>query len=469
MKFGGTSVGNAERMQRVAHIIADNQKSADIVVVTSAMSQATDLLVCAAQSAAQKNRGQLDECMDRLRKLHQTAIIDLHLSTAAQATLYRSIQKQLDHAEKLLESVYELGELSARGQDLITSFGERLSVRLLAHALRQHGVDAKPLEADKLILTTDQFGSARPLLDESAHHAGPRLRRLLKARTVPVVTGFMGATQKGVVTTLGRGGSDYSATILGYCLDADEVWIWTDVDGVMTADPRIVPTARTVDSLTYNEAAELSYFGAKVLHPLTMVPAAQKHIPIIIKNTFHPDSLGTLISQRVTATQHPVKAISSMKRLAIVTVQGKGLLGVHGIAGKVFSALAERDITVLFISQASSDYNLSFVVNSQDSVAASHALHRAFRYELTDKQIEAVKTENNLAIIAIVGNGMRGLPGVAGKLFSVLGTHKVNIVAIAQGSSERNISFVVSEDDVPAAVKHVHDAFELANGHKEPS
>ncbi|MBL8122293.1 aspartate kinase [Candidatus Saccharibacteria bacterium] len=461
MKFGGTSVGSAERIRDVATIVRDASKTYQVVVVVSAMSGVTDLLVQAAEHAEQRAQKSFRDIVDTIRHKHIAAIESLKLDADTATSLRANVTKDLDELSGWLEGVYMLRELTPRARDLITSFGERLSVQLVAASLVQHGVAAEPVTANRCIVTDDKFGDTQPDLKASAKKTKRTLSPLLAELVTPVVTGFMGATTKGIVTTLGRGGSDYSATILGYCLDAHEVWIWTDVTGVMTADPRIIPKARTIDHLSYDEAAELSYFGAKVLHPFTMLPAALKQTPIVIKNTLEPQAVGTHITELATPDSHEVKAITSMKQLSLITVQGKGMTGVPGFAARVFGALAVAKVSVLFISQASSQYNISLVVKRADGKHATDALHEEFRRDLSRHSIEMVKLRENLAIIAVVGEGMHGHPGVAGKTLSSLGESNINIVAIAQGSSERNISLVIDETDVPAAVRHIHDAFKL--------
>lgn len=462
MKFGGTSIGNAQRISAVAKIVAKSQKTRQLVIVVSAMNKVTDLLAAAADSAAKKKPAQLDKHLRQLRALHSEAISGLKLAKANETKLREIIDVKFQELEQLLRSVYIIGELSPRALDAILCHGERLSIHLVAEAIKKLGQKAEPLEASDFIRTTDQFGAARPLLKQSEKLAKKAIMPLLKKGLVPVVTGYIGATPDGIITTLGRGGSDYSATILGYCLGADEVWIWTDVDGVMTADPSVVKQAHTLGRLSYNEAAELSYFGAKVLHPLTMVPAALKQIPILIKNSFNPKAPGTKISQRVSKNSHSGKAISTIGGLCLITVQGKGMIGVPGVAAKVFGAIAAQNINVLFISQASSEYNISFVVAADDGQQAVRILQQTFSSEVELKLIEAVRMEEKLAILAVVGEGMRGHPGIAGKIFSALGNSGVNIIAIAQGSSERNISLVIKETNIVKAVNSIHQEFDLA-------
>jgi len=276
-----------------------------------------------------------------------------------------------------------------------------------------------------------------------------------------VVTGFIGATAEGAITTLGRGGSDFTAAILGYCLDVEEVWIWTDVDGVMTADPRIVPEARTLPELSYAEAAELSYFGAKVIHPKTILPAVERKIPIRIKNTFNPDGPSTLIVDQPRNNGALVKAITSIKGLSLLTVEGRGMLGVPGIAAKLFSAVAEQGISVLMISQSSSEQSICFVIRDEETEGALRALEEAFAPELAGRNVDRIWAERGVAIVAAVGKGMKEVPGIAAKLFGALGREGINVISIAQGSSEYNVSLVVKEGEVDQAVRAIHREFAL--------
>ncbi len=322
-------------------------------------------------------------------------------------------------------------------------------------------MSAEAVDATELVVTDDRFGNANPLMDLTCERTQACLVPLMEAGTVPVVTGFIGATRDGITTTLGRGGSDYTAAILGRCLDADAVWIWTDVDGVMTADPRIVPDARTLPEISYAEAAELSYFGAKVLHPKTIRPAIERGIPLRIKNTFNPDGPDTLITQESTQDTRPVKAVTAIRRMSLVTVAGRGMLGVPGVAAKVFSAVAQEGISVLMISQSSSEQSICFVVEQQSSRRAIDALERAFERELDRQDIDRIIADDDVVIIAVVGAGIRSTPGVAAKVFGALGRNSVNVISIAQGSSEHNLSLVVTEADADAAVRHIHEEFGL--------
>ncbi len=463
MKFGGTSIANGQRMLEVAKIIS-NEHGRQPIVVVSAVSQVTNLLVDLAGIALDKaQEANLKSGIERLRRIHHDIAIDLKLEPGAEKDLLTILDVQIIELESVLTSITSLGELTPRGNDLIICFGERLSLYLVAAALQRHGIATEAIKASELIVTDDTFGNAQPLFPDSCKKITPKLQRLIKNNVTPVITGYMGATAEGIVTTLGRGGSDYSATIIGHCIEAEEVWIWTDVDGVMTADPRDIKGAKTVKDLSYDEAAELSYFGAKVLHPRTMVAAAMSNIPILIKNTMRPAGKGTKISN--SSFKHPdgAKAMTVLRQLSLITIQGKGMQGVLGIAAKVFTTLAEQKVNVLFISQASSENNISLVTSGQHGTGAAKALHKAFRSELLTKKIETVREEPDLAMIAVVGEGMRSHTSIAGRIFSALGRADVNVIAIAQGSSERNISLVVSEADATKAVQCIHDELHLNN------
>lgn len=462
MKFGGTSVGSAQRIRHVAGIVVDAQKTQQVVVVISAMSKVTDLLLDCAMNASRKKMAPVEKNLELLRAIHQKAISELRLEKKEEQNLSQLIGDKLFDLAILLKNISSLGEITKRELDLVLSFGERMSICLLAAAIRNLGHEALSVEASDLLITDEDFGNAKPILSDSGEKTKSVISPLLNKNIIPVITGFIGATKDGTVTTLGRGGSDYSATAIAYCLDAGEIWIWKDVDGAMTADPKIVKNARTIPALSYDEAAELSYFGAKVLHPMTMIPASLKKIPIRIKNTFKPEFKGTEIALDANHYARDGKAISTIHSLSLITIQGKGMIGVPGVAARLFTAIADQKINVLFISQASSEFNISIVVRSIDGERAVDALKHTFRQELKLKNIEKIQNQDKIAIGAVVGEGLKGHPGIAGKIFSALGDAGVNIIAIAQGSSERNISFVMNESDLQKAVISVHNKLQLA-------
>jgi len=462
MKFGGTSLGNGEAIKRAADIVCRTLKDKEqVVVVVSAMSGVTDALLSAATSAAQGDGETFRRTRWVLSDRHRLAMTEAVSDEGARLQLMEEVEALLSDFEGLCRSIHVLGELTARGSDAVASLGERLMVRIFAAALREKGVRARAVEATEVIVTNGQHGAASPLMDETREAARARLLPLLAEGVTPVVTGFIAATQEGVTTTLGRGGSDYTAAILGACLDAEEVWIWTDVDGVMTADPRVVPEARTLSEISYAEAAELSYFGAKVIHPKTILPAVEQGIPLRIVNTFNPSHPGTLIVEETKPSELTVKGITSIKGLSLVTVEGRGMLGVPGIAAKVFTAVAQEGISVLMISQSSSEQSICFVIRQEAVEDALRALEAAFELELARRNVDRIWAQEGVAIVAAVGAGMKGTPGIAAKVFGALGKHGINVLSIAQGSSEYNISLVVDEKDMEDAVRYIHQEFDL--------
>lgn len=476
MKFGGTSVGDAEPIAQATQIVREAvtgesamlggmgqafESPQSVVVVVSAMSGVTDSLVKAATSAANREGQTFRQVKESLFDRHRAVVETIVGDGEAHSVLLGEIEALLHEFESLCQSIYILGELTARGLDAVSSLGERLLVRVFAAALRSLGVDAEPLEATTLIVTDDNYGGATPLIDETRARVQTHLVPLLAEGITPVVTGFIGATPAGIVTTLGRGGSDYTAAILGNCLDSREIWLWTDVDGVMTANPQVVPEARTLSEISYAEAAELSYFGAKVLHPKTILPALEKGIPIRIVNTFNPSHPGTLVVAEAEPTGKAVKAITAIKRLSLITVEGRGMIGVPGIAAKVFSVVAKKGISVLMISQSSSEQNICFVIQQEANGRVLQALESEFELELARRNIDRIWAQGDVAILAVVGAGMKGTPGIGAKVFGALGRNAINVISIAQGSSEYNISLVVDEKDVDDAVRYIHQEFEL--------
>jgi len=473
MKFGGTSLGDGEAINRAVDIVCQTLKDKGlVVVVVSAMSGVTDTLLAAATSAAQGDAETFRRARWRLTDRHRLAITEVLSYEETRGQLMEEIEALLSDFESLCRSIHIMGELTARGSDAVASLGERLMARILAAALRDRGERATAVEATEAIVTNGKHGAAVPLMDETREAAQARLMPLLAEGVTPIVTGFIAATKDGVTTTLGRGGGDYTAAILAASLDSDEVWIWTDVDGVMTADPRVVPQARTLPEISYAEAAELSYFGAKVLHPKTILPAVERGIPLRILNTFNPPSFppacggeerggGTLVVAEVEPGEFAVKGITSIKGLSLVTVAGRGMLGVPGIAARVFTAVAQEGISVLMISQSSSEQSICFIIRQETVDRALKALEAAFETELARRNVDRIWAQDKVAIVAVVGAGMKGTPGIAGKVFGALGKRGVNVISIAQGSSEYNISFVVDEEDMENTVRYIHQVFGL--------
>jgi bifunctional aspartokinase / homoserine dehydrogenase 1 len=459
-KFGGTSVGDAHRMRADARLVATASEHAAIVVVASAMTGITDALIAAAGASLEGDTATVSTHIDGVLRRHSEAL-DI-LGTPDHAPEVRvQIEQLCTELSELMAAVVLLGELTARTRDRIIAAGEKMSVRLLSLAMAEAGLEAVVLDADTFLETDDRFGEATPLGVVADRTIAAAIRPHLEAGQTPIVTGFCGIAPDGATTTLGRGGSDYTATLIAGALQADEVTIWTDVDGVFSADPRVVPGARCVDQLNYREAGELSFYGAKVLHQRTMIPVTRQRIPVRTRNSFNPAAAGTMVNADFTPGSHPVKAISAIKGQALVSIEGKGMSGVPGIAARVFHCLADQQISVTMISQSSSESSISLVVPEHQAPAAAAALKAAFRTDLSHGDIEEIVVEPSVGIVACVGLGMAHVPGVAGRVFAALGTAGVNILAIAQGSSELNISLAVAETEVPLAVRTLHDTFQL--------
>jgi len=464
MKFGGTSVGDAACIARTAQIIAQGAKESACLVVVSAMSGVTNRLIEAAKSAARGESSAGATVMEELRKQHEAALGSLIKDERGRQSISQTLEKVLKEGRRLCEGTALLRELTPRTLDTISSLGERLSAPMVAGAVRELGAPSEPVEATELIATDAFHGGAEPLMAVTRERCEARLRPLLNAGTVPVVTGFIGATGDGILTTLGRGGSDYSATILGGAMSADEVIIWTDVDGVLTADPRLVPEARTIPVISYLEAAELAYFGAKVLHPKTLSPVMRAAIPVWIRNSFAPERAGTKITPEGKSIGGGVKALTAIRDVALISVGGPGIVGLTDVVGRTFSTTAEARASVLLISQSSSQNDICFIVSAADAQRTVEALREEFAQDLAHETVEHITVDPNIAIVAVVGENMRGTPGIAGRTFNALVRENVNIIAIAQGSSESNISFVVEEKAVKTALLALHREFGLGKG-----
>ncbi len=460
MKFGGTSIGNAERMQRVAEIIAEQARRSEVAVVVSAMGGVTDMLMRAATEASHGDREHWKNVRLELARRHRE-VADRHLSAGEQATVLPRLAEQVANFKNLCSGLSLVREITPRAMDTLSSLGEVMSATLMAAILRSRGVGAEAVDATELIVTDDNFGNAAPCFDETNLRTRQRLANIRRRGAIPVVTGFRGATRDGFCTTLGRGGSDYSATIVGAAVDADEIWIWTDVDGVMTADPRLVPQARIIPEISYREAIELSFFGAKVLHPKTIQPVMKKKIPVWIKNTFNPSCRGTKIGPSAADGQPGVKAITSVSKASLITVSGKDTLSFPRLASKVFGSLSLEDIPTLMVTQSSADNVLCFAVHDADVARVKAKLEKAFELEMLHDYMAAIEIMPHVAIVVAIGENMKGTPGIAGRAFGALGRRAINIIAIAQGSSELSISFAVKSSDVKDAVKAIHEEFEL--------
>ena len=457
MKFGGTSVGSPEAILQTASIIQkQNQEWDQLVVVISAMSGITNLLIACAQDAVISNQEGYQNGIELIRKRHIENIDHLPYSTQSRKKVKTIIEKFIEILHNYCVSIQTMGEVTPRGMDAITSLGERMNVRQICALLLEQGVPNQPIDADELIITDANFQNACPLREPTLQKVEALVVPLLHDKVVPVITGFISGTEEGITTTLGRGGSDYTASVLGDCLDAQEVWTWTDVDGVMTADPSVVANAKVISKLTFDEVSEMAYFGAKVLHPKTIRPLMEKGIPLWVKNTFNPSGAGTCISKDTREKTGFVTCVTTIRDVSLITVRGKGMLGVPGVAARTFSAVAKEDTSVLMISQSSSEQSICFVIPSHDEINVIRSLKNELAFELSRGDVDAVNALSKVVIITAISAGMRHTPGVSAKIFGALGKKRINVIAIAQGSSEYSISMVVAGKEADAAVQQIH-------------
>ncbi|UOE49337.1 bifunctional aspartate kinase/homoserine dehydrogenase I [Mucilaginibacter sp. SMC90] len=455
LKFGGTSVGSVSSIQTLLSILKDEVKNDEKpVVVLSAMGGVTNLLSAMAEDAA--NGIEFTAGLAELEKRHFDAVKAL-LDVQNQNPALTRLKIHFNQLEELLQGVLTLRELTPKTRDQVLAFGERCSTLMVSKIAAQHFGDVLFVDAADVIKTDSAFGNAK-VNTELTERLVQGLYAENKGKTL-IVTGFIASNDVGQTTTLGRGGSDYTAAIFGAALNAQEIQIWTDVNGMMTADPRMVKKAFSLTELTYTEAMELSYFGAKVIYPPTMIPAFLKKIPIVIKNTFEPEFEGTVIRDDCKASTLPIKGISSINNISILNLEGSGMVGKSGFSGRLFSLLAREQINVILITQSSSEHSITFAVQPQDTERAKQVIEQEFELELAAKKLEHLVIEKNLAILAIVGENMKQTPGMSGKLFHALGRNGVNVRAIAQGSSEYNISVIISANDLSKALNAVHDAF----------
>lgn len=457
IKFGGTSVGTVDRIGSVVDLIVAHQEKEQIRgVVFSAFGGVTDQLIELSQKAALR-----DTCYeDLLKKFEEKHLEAVDALVSQNKTVVQTwVEATLTELRDTVHGVCLVKELTPKTQDFIMSFGERLSAYIICAALGSKGVNADYLDARSVIKTNETFGFARVNKEVSYQKIKAHFDQ---HQALQVITGFIGSTEKDETSTLGRGGSDYTLALVGAALHADEVTIWTDVDGVMTADPNKVPKAFPIDSMTYEEAFEMSHFGARVIYPPTIQPLSQQDIPIRIKNTFNPDAPGTVIG-RTSDSGLAVKGISSIDRIALLRLQGSGLIGVAGISHRLFGALAKGKINVILISQASSEHSICFAVAPDSAALAKQVIDEEFSLEVIAKQIDPVIIESNMSILAIVGENMRRSPGISGRLFDALGKNGVNVAAISQGSSELNISVVINKADEKKSLNALHEAFFLSD------
>lgn len=458
LKFGGSSVGTPDALTNAIEIITSSQKEDRLVVVVSAFRGVTDQLLHVAELASEGDQS-YTEILHEIETRHYQTIKKV-LPAKGQSDVITEFKITFNELEDVLQGVSLIHELTPKTLDFIVGFGERFSALVLAACLNQKGIVARFTDTRPLIKTDNNYGSARVLVAQTYQNINSYMDH--HDENVIVATGFIASTEKNESTTLGRGGSDYTASIFGSALSAEAIEIWTDVDGLMTADPRKVKRAFSVENASYEEAMELSHFGARVIYPPTIQPALKSGIPIVIKNTFRPEHPGTVIKKEIEARPGLIRGMSSIDDVSLITIRGSGMIGVSGVASRIFTALAKENINIILITQSSSEHTVSLAILPEQAGPAKKSIEREFEFELESDVIDEIKIEKDLSIIAVVGDNMRQIPGIAGRVFNALGRNGINIVAIAQGSSERNISFVVERKNERKAMNTLHDAFFLS-------
>ena len=459
MKFGGTSVGSADRIRQAAAIVHQHvQRGDEVVVVVSALSKVTDLILSILNFARAGDGTSMNTGLDQLSYRHEQVIAQL-FHAAIRSKVAAEVQCTLDRLREYCSALLLLGSDTPQVMDKVLPLGEQISARIFAACLTEMGGQGAFVDSARVVATDDKFGDAAPDMDATRGQCREVLVPLIQQGKIPVVMGYSGATPAGQVTTLGRGGSDYSGTILGAALDAHEIWIWTDVDGVLTADPRVCPDAVTLPEITFDEAIELSYYGAKVIHRKAIWPAMERGIPVWIKNSFKPEVAGTKIVESLPASTRPVKAITAVKQASLVTLTTRRDVHFAEIFGRLFLRLGHEHVDVLFSTQSSSENSLGIVLREPDTERVVHAIQRLFRTELKHGILSPVAVHRDIAVIAVLGSGMKGTCGILGRLFSVVARNNVSVIAVAQGASELNICFAVTNSRVDDVVRAVHQEF----------
>lgn len=451
-KFGGSSLADGYRIKKTLQIVQDEKTNHYIVL--SAMKGITNLLIRASENAESANSDYKQQ-LSEISKIHYKSI-EVLLPSLNQAAIKSKISDLLKELRDILHGIELVQECSLRTKDLIMSFGERLNCTIAVGHLNSCGKKAEMIDAREIIITDDNYGSSNVFLEKSYFKIREKLKN---TDTLYVITGFISGSEKGITTTLGRNGSDYTAAIIGAAMKSEIVEIWTDVDGVLTADPRIVNDSFVIPRLSIEEAMELSYFGAEVIHPYTLMPTIEKKIPVIIKNTLNTSAPGTTISSDPVERERAITGIASIENVSFINVEGGGMLGIPGVASSIFGALAEAEVNIIMITQASSEHSICIVCRTIEVEKAVKYLNKKLEYELKMKKINRIDVKNNLEIIAVIGENMKGMTGISGKLFTSLGNSGISILAIAQGSSERNISFVIENKDKYKALNTIHKTF----------
>ena len=459
IKYGGTSISATKDIQAVAKNLNELSKKNQIVVVCSATSGTTDDLIEISESIKKENKSKAEQLASKITNRHKQLAKQTIKKSDIRKKLLLKFDEDFNELVALIDGMVLLGEVTPRTMDYLFSFGERLSIKLVSSAINDSGKKSVPLTGKEVGIVTDSnFGESKPLIDTTRLRVSKTVDTLLSKKTIPVVGGFVGADQHGHVTTFGRGGSDYSATIVGSCIKADEIWLMSDVDGLMTADPKIVKNAKLLKEVSYIEAIEMALFGVKQIHPRTFEPLITKRIPMRIRNSFNIQNEGTLVSASTSsAVKNTVKCVSNVRNNGLIDVQGGSMVGTPGTAAKIFATLAKAGINVMMISQNPSESSITIVVKNTDLDKAVSALEM----ELLGKIIKKLDITTDVAIIALIGSGMRGTVGVASKVFGAIEKNKVNVSMITQGSSELNLAFVVKNSDTNSAVRALHDEFTL--------
>jgi|SRR5580700_1583140 aspartokinase/homoserine dehydrogenase 1 len=459
MKFGGTSVGSADRIRQAASIVQQHaRRDQQVVVVVSALSKVTDLIVGVLNAARTGNSQSMQDGLKQLEERHAQVMADLFLPETRKAVAV-DVNAALSRLRDFCSALLLIGSATPQVMDMVLPLGEQMSAHMFAACLNELGSPGVFVDSARVVATDDKFGDASPDMDTTRTRCREVLLPLLEKGQIPVVMGYSGASPGGQVTTLGRGGSDYSGTILGAAMDANEVWIWTDVDGVLTADPRVCRDALTLPEITFAEAIELSYYGAKVIHRKAIWPTMDRGIPVWIKNSFKPEVPGTKILESVPESNRPVKAVTAVTQASLVTLTTRRDVHFAEIFGRLFLRLGHEHVDVLFSTQSSSEDSLGLVLREADTERVVHAIQRLFRTELKHGVLNPVTVHRDIAVIAVLGSGMKGTCGILGRLFSVVARNNVSVIAVAQGASELNICFAVTNSRVDDVVRAVHEEF----------
>jgi aspartate kinase len=461
MKFGGTAVESGERIRHISELALNYQEKfgLDVILVISAVRGITDEIIAVAESVRKGDEAAVDRFLDRLNEVHISLIDSSIFDDTRRQETKNNVSNLVEHVGNVLHGMLPIREVTPKMLDYLLSFGERLSTFIVSVTITEMGGRTEFLVGNDVGIVTDSnFGEALPLMDTTKLKISHKLKPLLARKTIPVITGFIGADQYGNITTIGRGGSDYSATIVAAGSRADEVWLWSDVDGLMTADPIIVSDAKVIREVSYAEALEMALFGAKYMHPRALEPAIESNIPMRIRNFMKADDDGTLVVNNPREDSHKiVKAISSIRHNALIDVSGVGMVGAPGTAGRIFDTLARNKVNIMMISQSPSESSISMVVKKEALEKATSTLELS----LLGRVIKKIDVREDVAVIAVVGSGMRGIKGVAARVFGAVGSKNINVIMITQGSSELNLAFVVNDDDCVEVVRAIHDEFKL--------